>query len=340
MKQLLKQSINILLVIGIVTMFIGCEKGPNFKVYTYPAPTVAGIGSSSDYPNSYVTITGKNFGVLTGAVTVYFGGIKADSVISCTDNQVVVKVPAGAISGKVTFKIWTNTIDSIGKFTVLPAPSISSVSLGGVSLADGALLNPGDVLNVKGINFGSNVSVLFGSTVANVQLISNGEMNVTVPQTISGNLKLAFGTQVVNGIYCIIGATKLTGTIIGHSGSYGNNAATTITAAFDGNINTFVDGPTATGYAGYDLGSSNTAKVVAFRFYPRSNYASRMVGGQLRGSNDPTLATYDVLYNITAAPSATAYTTVTITSTKTYRYIYYYSAAGFCNVAELVFYGQ
>jgi len=339
MRQLSKIGINLLWLIGAVIMFSGCEKDPNIKIYQYPAHSVSGLSPAASYPNTYITITGKDFGTLKDAVKVFFGDVKADSIISCQDEKIVVKVPATAISGKVTLKVWTTTSE-VGTFTVLPVPTITSVSLRGASVGDGAMVNSGDTLSVKGTNFNSNMSVLFGSTAATVIPVSAGEIKVIIPVTSSGNLKIVFDTQVINGPYLLIGLTKLTGTIIGHSGSWGNNPATFVSAAFDGNTNTFVDGNDPSGYAGFDLGAGVTASVEVFKFFPRSNFASRMVGGQLRGTNDPTRATYDILYTITAAPAATAYTTVSISNTNKYRYIYYYSGNGNCNVAELEFYGR
>ncbi len=195
MKQLLKQNINLLLLISIVTLFIGCEKGPDFKIVRYPAQTATGFSPASGYPGIYVAITGKNFGTLAGAVKVFFGGVKADSVISCGDSQIVVKVPAGALTGKVTLQIWTNTDDSIGHYTVIPAPVISSVSTDG-----GA---PGDTLIIKGTGFGGDLSkilVSFNGTTGTPISVFDTSLSVIVPAGFtSGNI-----TVYVNG-YALTG---------------------------------------------------------------------------------------------------------------------------------------
>jgi hypothetical protein len=67
-----------------------------------------------------VIITGTSFDTLPPAVRVFFGGIKADTVRSANNNQIVVKVPPTAVSGKVTLQVWNHKIDSIGTFTILP----------------------------------------------------------------------------------------------------------------------------------------------------------------------------------------------------------------------------
>jgi hypothetical protein len=176
MKHILKQSINLVLIISFVTIFTGCEKGPKFDIVSYPAPVPASFGPTSGYPVTNVTITGKDFGSLKNAVTVLFGGVKADTVVSCTDNQIVVQVPAKAISGKVTLKVWTHTLDSIGKFTVVPAPTITKTS------ADAA--SPGDVFKISGTGFGtasSVVQVSFNGTNATITTIQDTLITVKVP---------------------------------------------------------------------------------------------------------------------------------------------------------------
>src|SRR6266550_4717036 len=78
---------------------------------------------------------------------------------------------------------------------------------------------------------------------------------------------------------------KLSGTIIGTSGSW-NNAGNTKEKAMDGSLSTFFDAPDASGdWVGLDLGM-NVAKVVSqVRYCPRSGNASRMVGGRFQGAN-------------------------------------------------------
>lgn len=183
MKQLLKLNISLLLVIGIAIIFAGCEKGPNFNIVKYPAQTVTGFGPSSGYPNTYVTITGKNFGTLTGAVKVFFGGVKADSIISCTDGQIVAKVPDAALTGKVTLQVWTHTNDSIGFFKVLAVPTIKSVTSQGPLGTN--IAAEGDIVVIKGTGFGtssSDIGVSFNGTPAvSVTSVTDTAILVTTP---------------------------------------------------------------------------------------------------------------------------------------------------------------
>ena len=118
MKYFLRYSF---IVLTAMTVYVaGCEKGPQFKEYIYPEPTFTEMTPTQGKAGINVTITGTNFDTLPPAVRVFFGGIKADTVRSANNNQIVVKVPPTAVSGKVTLQVWNHKIDSIGTFTVLP----------------------------------------------------------------------------------------------------------------------------------------------------------------------------------------------------------------------------
>jgi hypothetical protein len=140
----------ILLLFGIVLIMAGCSKGPNYEIYKYPTQAASGISPVSGYPKTLVTISGKNFGTLTNAVKVSFGGVSG-AVVSCADNQIVVQVPANGLSGKVLLSVWTVT-DSVGNFTIVPAPVITTQSTTAAS--------PGDTLNLTGSGFGTNAAAL------------------------------------------------------------------------------------------------------------------------------------------------------------------------------------
>lgn len=313
----------------------GCEKGPQYEKYTYPPQTATGISASSGYPGSYITITGKNFDTIPKAIRVWFGGVPADSIISSNGTQIVVKVPAKAISGKVSLKVWTTLDDSIGVFTVIPAPIYSSISTNRAQV--------GDTVIITGTNFGtdeSKVKVFIGSANAGIISLSDTRIQFKVPDASSGTLVLMFGTFQVKGTAFFIGDEKITGRLIGFSGSYKNNPATTIAAAVDSNLNTYADAATPTGYVGYDFGSGKGGHLTLVRYAPRAGYPERMIGGEIRGANDPTLDDAVTLYTITQQPDPGVYTSVEIPTTETYRYLYYYSPSGNCDIAEIEFYGQ
>jgi hypothetical protein len=283
-----------------------------------------------------VTITGTNFDTLKGAVKVWFGGILATNVVSCTNEKIVVQVPANAVSGKLGLQVWTTKTDSIGSFTVTPTPVYKSISA--------TRGNPGDIITFTGQNFLtdlSTVKAMIGNAEAQIVTNSATQIQFKVPNAVSGTAVVRFNDYPVTGPFFFVGdEQKITGTLIGHSGSYNNNAATTIAAAVDGKLNTFIDAATASGYVGYDVGAGKTAKLTVVRYVPRSGQGARMVKGEIRGSNDATLASYDVLYKITQAPPNGVYTETVINSAKTYQYIYYYAPEGNCNIAEIEFIGK
>lgn len=204
MKYLIKNIRILFMLLGITAIFSGCNKEPEIKIYTYPVPVPTGITSTSGYPGTYMYINGSSFGTYTNAVSVSFGGVKADSIISCTDTQIKVKVPVTAITGKVTLKIWTHIIDSVGLYTVLPVPVIKSVTSGG-SLGAG-IAAEGDVVTIMGGGFGSDlskVSVSFNGTNATaISLLTDTKIQVTTPKGYaSGNVIVS-----VNGFPTVGGA--------------------------------------------------------------------------------------------------------------------------------------
>jgi hypothetical protein len=130
---------------------------------------------------------------------------------------------------------------------------------------------------------------------------------------------------------------KLSGTIIGTSGSY-QNQGNVIAKAFDGDFNTFFDSPTANGgWLGLDLGTPTV--VTQVKYAPRSGFASRMVGGMFQASNTADFSSGVVtLFTITATPPVGVFTTQAIGNTTAYRYYRYIGADGsYCNVSELEF---
>ena len=140
--------------------------------------------------------------------------------------------------------------------------------------------------------------------------------------------------------FLVAGVTQKNGTVIGTAGSY-LNRGNTIDDAFDGNTNTFFDGPTANGdTVGLDLGSAQT--VTQVRFAPRPGFADRMVGGTIQASNAADFSTGVVTaYTITSPPPVGTLTTVALSPTLgAYRYWRYVGPANsFGNIAELEFDG-
>ncbi|HTN19721.1 MAG TPA: DUF5013 domain-containing protein [Pelobium sp.] len=192
----------------ITSSIASCEKGPNFREFSFPAPTVTGMSPNTGYPTSKVVITGSNFGEVIGPVSVWFNGVKADSVLSCTNDQIVVKVPDLATSGKVSLKIWTHIIDSIGSFTVKPIPIIDS--LVSLNVVGKNIATPGDTLVFYGKRFGTDASAISvsmnGAQVTVVTPITDNLFKIVAPSNFStgnvtlniGGIKIAAPTVIIN----------------------------------------------------------------------------------------------------------------------------------------------
>ena len=134
---------------------------------------------------------------------------------------------------------------------------------------------------------------------------------------------------------------KLTGTIIGSTGSYGNNASRTIKAALDDDLSTFYDAANASGdWLGYDLGEGESAKMQYVMFAPRSGYSGRMNGGKFQVADDANFSSPVTVATISENPVEGELTKLATSSEKYYRYMRYIGPdKGNCNVAEVQFYG-
>ncbi|HEY5811365.1 MAG TPA: hypothetical protein VIT23_01780 [Terrimicrobiaceae bacterium] len=123
----------------------------------------------------------------------------------------------------------------------------------------------------------------------------------------------------------------LTGTPFGTPSNSGN----TFDKALDANVNTFFDAPNADGnYVGID----RALPPEKIRYYPRSGFNDRMVGGIFEGTNgDPVTGPYTTIHTVTSNPPL-AWNEVSV-SLGDYRYLRYRGPSGsYGNVAEIEFY--
>jgi fibronectin type 3 domain-containing protein len=151
----------------------------------------------------------------------------------------------------------------------------------------------------------------------------------------------AFGEGDVSAPAALIAGARLGGLLTGTSGSFGNNAATTRTAAVDGNIATYFDALQAdSAWVGIDLGPDSNAILTQISFAPRSSLPQRMIGGVFQGANKADFSDAVTLFTVAAAPPTGVITPQQIWSSGVYRYLRYLSPDnGFCNVAEVQFWG-
>ncbi len=204
MNSLLKWGTGLLIYICAMPLFTSCqEDDANFKVYQYPVPQVASISPGSGYVGTKLYLKGKNFGAWKQAVTVLFKGDTA-AVDSCADSLIVVTVPKTAVSGKVSLKVWTHSVDSVGTYNVMPLPTIVSVTSNNSIGAN--IAAPGDEVTIIGTSFGtdfSKVSVSFNGTPAVVSSLADNKIVVTAPDAYSSGSVII----TVNGV-------SLTGTAL------------------------------------------------------------------------------------------------------------------------------
>ncbi|WP_262892119.1 PKD domain-containing protein [Aegicerativicinus sediminis] len=168
---------------------------------------------------------------------------------------------------------------------------------------------------------------------------SDGEYTVVL--TINGEPGTTPAAQTKSVIVKEGVVVELDGKIIGHEGSWdGVNGL--VNAAFDGDLSTFVDAPMGTGgFVGYDFGIGSSITLSSVKYAPRDGWAWRLVNGEIRGSNDPTFSNYTVLYTIAQEPATGTLTEAQISGNEGFRFIYFQSPVdGYCNIAELEFYGE
>ena len=130
------------------------------------------------------------------------------------------------------------------------------------------------------------------------------------------------------------------GKVIGTSGSW-NNSGNTIANVFDGNLNTFFDGPDDSGdWVGLDFGVGVSNVIGQINYWPRSGWSERMLGGVFQGDSSPTFPHPVTLFTIaTAPPENYVVTSQAITNTNAFRCVRYVGPANAaCDVAEIQFF--
>jgi hypothetical protein len=211
--------------------------------------------------------------------------------------------------------------------------TISAYSTGGQTLVESTLTSSTGGFSFSNLPAGSYTFKATAPTIYQQTSPLNGS-------GISTTLSSGQVDQSVDFTFALVGtASPLTGTIIGTSGSY-QNQGNTAAKAFDGNLSTFFDAPTASGsWAGLDLASAKV--VTSISYAPRVGWASRMVGGIFQASNSATFSSGVVnMFTITTAPAAGVLTTVSVSNASAYRYVRYIGPANsYCNIAEANFFG-
>ncbi|TDX02098.1 cellulose binding domain-containing protein [Dinghuibacter silviterrae] len=151
----------------------------------------------------------------------------------------------------------------------------------------------------------------------------------------------SFGVGAPSAPASLLVGVRLTGTLIGTPGSYGNVAANTAAAAMDGNLNTYFDAPIAdSAWVGITLGADTGARVTQISFAPRSGFPQRMTGGIFQGANKSDFSDGVTLFTVDSLPTVGVYTIAQTGDTGIYHYLRYLAPDnGYGNVAEIQFWG-
>jgi len=127
-----------------------------------------------------VEILGQGF---KGTTAVSFDGVAAkfDNV---SDTYLTATVPAGALTGAVTVKTFTTTMNSNRSFLV--APQFTSFSPG-----DGIVGSP---VTLTGVSFTQTTGVTIGGKAATFKVVSDTEVTATVPPSAKTGEKITIAT--------------------------------------------------------------------------------------------------------------------------------------------------
>jgi hypothetical protein len=159
--------------------------------YPPPRPSISGITPGSGIRQTWVTITGSNFGTSRGSSRVSFGSVAAASTdyTSWGNGRIVVRVPSG-VGGRPSLTVTTTGGTSNGvAFKVIPRISTMSRTWGTAST----------LVTINGQGFGSWSSgytvVYFGVQRAiSYSLWSNNKIMVRVPVKVYGTVQVTVRT--------------------------------------------------------------------------------------------------------------------------------------------------
>jgi chitodextrinase len=308
-----------------------------------PVPVVSGLtvttgttGASftsniqaSNNPQSYAVVSGS----LPAGLTLN------------TSTGVISGIPEGG-NGPGSFGVTATNAggtSSIASFTITinPAPPVVSgltVTTGTVGVAFSS--------NIQASNTPQSYALVSGSLPPGLTLNTSTGVISGTPTGGSGTFGVtatnAGGASPASSFTITIGAAPLGallgGTIIGTAPWHGMSEYDK-DKAFDGNTNTIFDSEAAFIYIGRDLGSAHTINRI--RYFPRTSFNARMLGGRFRVANLPDLSDAVTVHTISSIPPEGVWQEVILEPAVTgYRYAFYTTdAAGHGNLAELAFYG-
>ena len=177
-------------------------------------PEITAFTPASGKEGDVVEITGTNFTENTTLLAVFFGGVAVTEITEATATSIKVKVPSGAVDGKIAVKVNQQQVESANEFIIVPSVSSYTPDRG----------ERGSTVIINGTGFSTAMDIVFnGVTVAASDIVSitNTVITFKVPATAtSGAIKLKKGTiEISVGNYAVTNIWSLVNAI-GLSSSY------------------------------------------------------------------------------------------------------------------------
>lgn len=198
-------------------------------------PLITSVSPIQGGVDKEITLNGSYF---TGATFKFANNVTAVKVAAGTDNQVVIKVPTGAVTGKITATNVSGSTNSPADFVIISSPSITSFSP-----ASGSAGTP---IVITGTNLQYNPEVRFYNNVlGTIKSISSTQLMVDVPAgAATGRITVktdAVATAVPsNSDFTVVGKPAIT-SIVPSSGTInekvtinGTNLSGLVSVSFDG----------------------------------------------------------------------------------------------------------
>ncbi|MFB9057332.1 IPT/TIG domain-containing protein [Mariniflexile ostreae] len=172
------------------------EKDFQTELVTYPEITVTSFSPQAALSGEYITIEGNHFGDFKEAAKIYFNGIFAEHIVSYSNTQITVAVPAKATTGKIQVDVWGDVKETTDTFTFIPGAKVDYYLP--------SIASAGENITIVGDNFGTDsnaITISFnGGAHAEIISITNTEIVVSVPFAgRTGPITLTKGVQVLVG---------------------------------------------------------------------------------------------------------------------------------------------
>ena len=131
------------------------------------APVVLSFSPTEGEVDTEVTITGVNFSDMSSENEVRFGGVMAAAPTSASTTSLVVLVPSGAVTGRVSVAVGGQTGTSSENFTVTaPAPAPAAPVVSSFSPTEGVVDTEVTITGVNFSDMSSENEVRFGGVMA------------------------------------------------------------------------------------------------------------------------------------------------------------------------------